>query len=324
MRFSNSSQLLWDLWCCVSVVGIWPRYVEPNWLKRTTLTLRVPALPEALDHLKILQLSDLHLNPQVPPRFLQKILKTAKAFSPDLIVFTGDFLSYARLYEKEKLACFLNSFQAPYGCYAVLGNHDYGANVSINAEGDYDVVENSHSSIARGFERLFHTPTLSHRVTARAREVDFHKEFTQLLEKTPFKLLHNKTEVVPIKGSALNICGLGEHMLGKADPKEAFKKYDARYPGIVLVHNPDAVPSLLEYPGDIILSGHTHGIQINLPFFRKPFFLLENPRFARGLIPLKKKWLYVNRGLGSVFRFRWFSPPEILCLTLCRGEETNG
>lgn len=318
---SKVGSFLWDLWCLVSIVGIWPRFIEPKLLKKSRLSLVIPSLPGDLENLRILQFSDLHLNSHTPPRLLKKLLQATQQFSPDLIVFTGDFLCYSVLTEenKDRLHDLLSSFKAPYGCYAVLGNHDYAQFVSVNADGDYDAFDKQGSSLIKGFKRLFSSQTATKKSTPRVKQVGLHQELIKLLQTTPFKLLHNQTTLISIKNTSLNLCGVGEYMLGDVKPDIAFQNYDIRYPGIVLAHNPDAIPKLMDYPGFLILSGHTHGSQINLPWFRNKFMLLENPQYGAGLFALKKeKWAYVNRGLGGVLNFRWRARPEVLLITLKR------
>jgi uncharacterized protein len=312
----NFFNFLWDLWCFISLIGIWPRWIEPNLLKVTQKKVSLPNLPLSLNELKIIQISDLHLNPGLSPRFLTKLLKKIHQLQPDLIVFTGDFLCYSQLGDKQRLKDILCAMKAPYGCYAILGNHDYAKFVSINSEGDYDIVTKSNSSIVTGFQRLVANPCLTKRLTKKAQNVPVHSELIQLLKETPFKLLHNENLLLPIKNSFINLCGLGEYSMGHCQPVQAFKNYHSAYPGIILTHNPDAIPLLESYPGEITLCGHTHGYQINLPGMRKRFTLLENEKYARGIIEEKGKWIYVNRGLGGVLKFRWFSTPEILLLTL--------
>lgn len=312
-----ASPFLWDLFCTVSLVGIWPRFIEPRLVLTSHQRLPIRNLPKELNGLKILQISDLHFHRHTSPAFLDQIIHKCEKLQPDLIVFTGDFLCYSQLEEPQRLKAFLQRFDAPYGCYAVFGNHDYASFVSINAKGDYDVIEPSaSSSLARAFSRLQATVTLTKTTTERARQTPLHTDLLLLLQDTPFQLLHNATTTIPLKGTKLNICGLGEHSLSKLDPKQAFSNYNKDYPGIILLHNPDGAPSLKHYPGDIILSGHTHGGQVNLPWMWKKFTALENMHFKKGLIKCDDKWLYVNRGLHSVLPFRWFSPPEILSLTL--------
>lgn len=311
--------LIWDLFCLTSVVGIWPRFIEPRLIFTTRLNLAIPNLPEDLKEFKILQISDIHLNQQSSSTFLNKLVRKCKTLNPDLIVMTGDFICYSQLHEPEKLKSLLQRFHAPYGCYAVLGNHDYASFVSINDKGEYDTItppSPSSSSLSRAFSRLTKSITLTRTTTERSQKIPFHQGLIDLLKETPFKLLHNDTEIISVKNTKLNICGLGEYCLSKIDAPQAFKRYDQKSPGIVLLHNPDGAPMLKDYPGDIILSGHTHGGQVNLPWMWKKFTLLENMNFKKGLQKSDDKWIYINRGLGSVLTFRWFAPPEILLLTL--------
>ena len=107
-------------------------------------------------------------------------------------------------------------------------------------------------------------------------------------------------------------------MLGQCRPEKGFEGYQANYPGIILVHNPDGIKTLQDRPGELILSGHTHGGQVYLPWMWKRFTRLENPAVRRGLYHLDGKWIYVNRGIGSVMKFRWFAVPELLSVTLQR------
>lgn len=324
MKNSKKSPLLWDLFCIASLVGIWPRFIEPSLIFTTRLTLPIAHLPKDLHGLKIVQISDLHLNIHTSDAFLTKLIRKCHALKPDLIAFTGDFICYGQLQESAKLKSLLDQLHAPYGCYAVLGNHDYASCISINDEGDYDIVPSpSSSSLARAFRRLIESKNLTSKTTERAKDTPLNSELVKLLEETPFKLLHNETKILSIGNTKLNLCGLGEYTLKKNNASQAYKTYDSRYPGIILMHNPDGFFSLKNYPGDIVLSGHSHGGQVNFPWMWKKFTLLENMQFKRGLRKEGNKWLYINRGLGSVLPFRWFAPPEILLLTLEQNEAKN-
>lgn len=311
------SPLLWDLFCTASLVGIWPRFIEPNLIFTTRLSLPIPNLPKDLHHFKILQISDIHINTNTSDAFLQKLIRKCSSLKPDLIVFTGDFICYSDLQEPLKLKSLFSQLHAPYGCYAVLGNHDYASFVSVNQQGDYDIITPpASSSLSRAFLRLIESKKLTKQTTERAKNTPFHSGLMSLISETSVKLLHNETETISVGKAKLNICGLGEYTLKKNDEKQAFQKYEPNHPGIILLHNPDGVLSLKDYPGDVVLSGHTHGGQVNLPWMSKKFTLMENMEFKKGLKKVDDKWLYINRGLGSVLPFRWFSPPEILLLTL--------
>lgn len=315
--FKKTGPFLWDLFCLSSLIGIWPRFIEPRLIFTTKLSLPLPNLPKDLNGFRILQISDIHFNQQSSTFLLDKLVRKCKALKPDLIVMTGDFICYSQLAKPERLRSLLQRFHAPYGCYAILGNHDYASFVSINDKGDYDtIIPPSSSSLSRAFARLGKSITLTKLTTERAKNIPVHQGLVDLLKQTPFKLLHNDTETISVKNTKLNICGLGEYCLSKTHPEQAFKHYDQNYPGIVLLHNPDGTSLIENYPGDVILSGHTHGGQVNLPWMWKKFTLLENMDFKCGLKKCSNKWLYINRGISSVLPFRWFAPPEILLLTL--------
>jgi hypothetical protein len=91
----------------------------------------------------------------------------------------------------------------------------------------------------------------------------------------------------------------------------------AQEPVILLAHEPDILPDIARYNVDLMLSGHTHGGQVRIPFMP----LLDLPVYGRhyveGLFRYGPTQLYVNRGIGAVgvpFRFR--CPPEITVITL--------
>lgn len=306
---------IWDLLCCLSIIGIWPRFIEPKLLRVSHLKIKIRHLPQELERFTLLQFSDLHL--RASNRFSDKIIQKIQELGPDMILFTGDFLCFGELEDKQGLERFLKSLSAPFGCYAVLGNHDYAQAVSFNDQGDYDTLSRKPSALLKGLKRLFTTLAPTGIVTERARAVGLNKELVALLKNSPFELLHNQTKTIPAKGSALNICGLGEYMLGRCDPAKAFEGYDPSFPGVILAHNPDSVPRLTGYPGNLILSGHTHGGQINLPGIWKKYTVMEHLEYAKaGLYSLGNKFLYVSRGIGSVLPFRWRSIPELVHITL--------
>lgn len=307
---------IWDFFCISSIIGIWPRFIEPRLLLTSKLELEILGLPKDLHNLKILQFSDLHFSRSFSPFLLSRLVRKINKLAPDIIVFTGDFICHSSFQDKKGLEKFLSSLNAPYGCYAILGNHDYEKGVSISDSGHYDLLEKKHSSLIRAFQRFFKRPPLNKSLGIKVKDIRFHQELLTAIKNTPFTLLHNETAVIPIKNSFLNICGLGEYMLGKCLPEKAFVNYDRRFPGIVLVHNPDAIPLLKEYPGEMVLCGHTHGMQVNLPWLRHKFTLIENKEFSRGHIITNKSQAYVNRGISGIVPFRWFSPPELLLLTL--------
>ncbi len=307
------ARVAWDLWCCCSLIGLWPRYIEPRWLSTSRWQQSLVGLDPALDGFKVLQLSDLHLTSETSSRYLSRIARKVAHWKPDLIVFTGDFISYARLEpsDADRLGTFLQELKAPHGCYAVLGNHDYEKYVTKVGRDHYVVAEPPEHPIWCSVSRIFGLRPFIPKEPLP--ELQIHPELEALLKETDIHLLENRT--VQIAGR-LNLCGVGEHWVGRCWPHKAFADYNPAYCGLVLAHNPDAVPALESYPGQLILCGHTHGGQVNLPWLWKKLTPLDNPIYKSGCVTLGDKQVYTNRGLGGPLSFRWFSPPEILQLTL--------
>lgn len=94
------------------------------------LELTLSGLPPAFDGFTIGQISDLHRSPLVPEWLLRRGAELMKECTPDLLVLTGDFVSVsARRYAPSCVRA-LEGLGAPFGVYAVLGNHDYWTDAS--------------------------------------------------------------------------------------------------------------------------------------------------------------------------------------------------
>jgi len=97
---------------------------ERHRLGVTRATLPVSGLPSALDGLRVVMLSDLHLSPLVPQEDVAAAVKLALAQRPDLIVLGGDYISFMDRAYAEPVAELIAPLSAPHGIFAVLANHD--------------------------------------------------------------------------------------------------------------------------------------------------------------------------------------------------------
>lgn len=305
----------WDLWCIASIVGIWPRFIEPRLLFTKKISLPIPRISSSLEGLRIAFLSDLHIGPHTSERFLSRVLSKIHKFNPHLILFGGDVLCYGTLENETLLRSFFSSLKAPLGTFASLGNHDYAAYTTESQTGQHLICKELPSSILWGLKKLF-KKNISEG-SLRKEPVGMNEELLSLYKQCGIEVLMNTTEQIGQGASLLNLAGLGDVTAGYFDPQTTFKNWNSSLPGIVLGHNPNILPYLTSYPGDLLLFGHTHGGQVNLPFFWKKLTYLIDARFKSGLINLEPgKTAYVTRGLGSCYPFRWFAPPEIVLFTL--------
>lgn len=104
---------------------------ELHQIEVTRHEVELPGLGPAFDGYRIAQFSDVHLDGWMTPERLARAIKFANAESPDLIAFTGDFVSRRLPLDTRGLVDAFRSASAPDGVVAVLGNHDH----IVGAEG---------------------------------------------------------------------------------------------------------------------------------------------------------------------------------------------
>lgn len=103
---------------------------------------------------------------------------------------------------------------------------------------------------------------------------------------------------------------------------------------LVLSHRPDFLPLANDMGADLMLSGHTHGGQVRLPFNLPLYNSSDLPlHLSSGVLRHRDTLAVISRGLGKTdffgtgLRFRMFCPPHAPVLTLRRntlpGEHTN-
>ncbi len=112
--------------CLLSVaINTYGCYEARN-LVTERLTIKTDKLPEGVSRIRIAQISDLHLGDIVRDRTVEKVVQIVNKEAPDIIVSTGDLVD-GLIRHIEHLPEKLCALEAPYGKYAVMGNHEtYG------------------------------------------------------------------------------------------------------------------------------------------------------------------------------------------------------
>jgi uncharacterized protein len=189
-------------------------------VKRVEVPLR--KLPKALDGLRIVQLSDVHVGPTIGRAFLQHVVATVNALSPDIVAITGDLVDGSVEDIKHRVAP-LADLTSTYGTYFVTGNHEYHAGAPEWCEhlGDLGirVLRNEYVEVERDGHIL-------------------HLAGIDDYEAANFDVGH---------GADL------EKAVAGRDPSRAL---------ILLAHQPKAIHEAVRYGVDLQLSGHTHGGQL--------------------------------------------------------------
>jgi uncharacterized protein len=273
-----------------SIIALGTMYGRFNF-KTETVTIRIKGLNKDLDGLKIVQLSDMHLAGFYNhSKVLQKVMEEVNTYKPDLILNTGDFVSFGWR-EFDKNDTILLKAKSRYGNFAVMGNHDFGT---------YDPF---FSEVDRDSNVLI---------------------MNQLIILSGYKVLNNEFTIVNIGDAKIALIGIitkGRHPnMIHGDLGKAISGLDSVDLKILLSHDPNQWEE--EVAGktdiDITLSGHTHGMQMGIltkkiKWSPSKYFY---PHWS-GLYSEGDQFQYVNRGLGVLaIPFRIWMPPEITIITI--------
>src|SRR5947208_2850697 len=100
----------------------WLQLFPPRAIEWNRVALPIPNLPRALQGLRILHISDLHLR-RWWPKALDPLLDRIDRDPPDLVVFTGDFVDSKRNYRPAmpQVRRFAEGLRARLGCFAIHG-----------------------------------------------------------------------------------------------------------------------------------------------------------------------------------------------------------
>ena len=151
------------------------------------------------------------------------------------------------------------------------------------------------------------------------------REMKRFLESCGITVLDDRKVSLEIGGGSLEILGIRDYYYQRRHNFRAFKRLmeDEVVCGfrILLSHQPQIIEKLTQFRDILVLSGHTHGGQIRLPFIDtlvapgQGFF----PKYGDGFYKVKNCYLYVSRGIGaSRIPIRFFNRPEVAVLKLKR------
>jgi len=98
--------------------------VEPLWLEVTRPRIHVRNLHPSLEGFRIALLTDMHAGHGTPLALIRRACRLAMEEEPHLIALTGDFAA-DEAEDFGRVIAAMEGLEAPYGVYAVPGNHDY-------------------------------------------------------------------------------------------------------------------------------------------------------------------------------------------------------
>lgn len=264
----------------VAAVGIDSVAIEPNLPHIVRVEIPLRRWPEHMDGFTIALLSDFHYDHNFSIHPIHSAIPMVNDLKPDLIVFTGDFVSLPLFKEKDETVAahagpcgeLLRQMHAPHGLWAVLGNHD-----------------------------VFSDPD----------------RVTDSLRGQGIQVLANQSAPIEANGARFWLAGVNDVLGEHADLNATLHAIPKDEATVLLVHEPDYADYVSGFPVDLQLSGHSHGGQVRIPLL--PVFYLPAlaRKYVKGLFHIGPLTLYTNIGLGTVaFPVRLNCPPEITFITV--------
>lgn len=257
-------------------------FIEPQYPRTSHYHISLPGENLAGETMKIVHLSDLHLEYFTARE--NRIIEKVNAYSPDLIFFTGDFfnLSYQRDQNSHDdiIKCF-NLLKPRYGTFAVTGSPSVDLDEQIKCL----------------------LPRLN----------------LTLLENKTFELVINN---IPLHLIGLSCTHQPGNDFNRLKELMKPRNQKDSVINILLYHSPDISPHIQSMPIDLQFSGHTHGGQVQVPFLGPIYSgSLYGHIFSSGHYIINESVnLILSRGLGlegeAAPRVRFFSPPEVGLITL--------
>jgi len=236
-------------------------------------------IPEAFRGLTIAQLSDFHYAEYTEAYFIKQVIERVNTLKPDVVAFTGDYITNGFWSERDTLR-----FTGE--CAEILARVHCPVRYAVL--GNHDCASEIYS-----------------------------QAMTDALNAHDIPVLDNRSVPLERDGARLWFAGAGDALLGRMHLDKTVPAASADEPVILLVHEPDVLPQAARHNVDLMLSGHTHGGQIRIPFLPPMFLPGMGRRYVEGLYRLGPTQLYVNRGIGTVnLPFRFNCPPEITLITL--------
>ena len=252
---------------------LYSRYIETTSIIVKENKVVNSNVPEAFYGYKVVQLSDIHYKTTIGREELENIVKKVNRIKPDIVIISGDLLD---------------------------SNTNYTDNDINNIIKILNNVDCEHKYIITG-------------------EDDLNDLFSHIIEKVDFKLLDNTYDIIyngdysPILVGGLSTMSDDKNANEKvSDIEDAISTYDTKY-NILIIHEPAIIEDINYSNYQLVLAGHTHNGQINIPGIKSLFMPdSNNSSYTDTYYKKDNTDLYISTGLGTTkIKARLFNKPTI-------------
>lgn len=262
----------------ISGILLYSRFVSTSGLKVKEYKITNSIITDNFHGFKIIHISDIHYGRTIKLKELEKIVAEINLLKPDIVVLTGDLIDEDTKLTEEminEIKNMLKNINTSVGKYAITGEDDL----------KFDEWEN-------------------------------------IINFAGFKNLNDNYELIYKKGySPILIAGINSN---SNTPKSLIERYQyieeylnsdeqlSSIYKILLMHEPDFIDNINYSYFNLILAGHSHKGQINIPLFGPINTLEYSKKYYDEYYKLQNSDLYISSGLGtSDYNFRFLNKPSI-------------
>ncbi len=128
------------------------------------------------------------------------------------------------------------------------------------------------------------------------------EDFLDGLKERNVTILNNKNTQITKREVTFNLAGVDDVSTHHENIKKAFDTIKEEQYTILLSHSPNVIINYNHIPAELVLSGHTHGGQVRIPFVGalvvpdQGFF----PKLDKGTYKFgQNQYIYIDSGLGT-------------------------
>jgi hypothetical protein len=268
---------------------IFGAFIEPN---NVIISHKEIELEDYESNIDILVISDLHLGRFNNEKRAIKAIDHINKSKAKYVLILGDTINNTSAHLDQ--IDVLKKIDGSKKVYIIYGNHDY----------EFPHKVQNHANV-------------NHKRVAGLKEKFINNDLI-ILENSSRKI-NNKTQDASLLIGGIDSIWAGRDKYSFID---AIKSEDTF---ILMCHNPDCLlkisDSKYKEKVDLVLSGHTHGGEMRLPYIGSispigiPTQLPRN--YDKGYNEYQGVPIYITSGLGNVgVRMRTFNPPEVVLLTI--------
>ena len=241
----------------------------------TYLDITDEQLPESFRDKTIIFISDLEYGTFFKDKRLEQFKKKISRLNADIIIFGGDMFDREFVPISSDVSLLTDLFSS---LDARLGK--------FAIFGDFDLISDQRKALVS--------------------KILYDSNF-EMLDNNPIRLHNNSNEHI-------NLLGI-DYIPMNIDLSSVYANVQSEDFTLTVIHGANVANILPIKVNNLILSGHTHHCQVNLPFMVDDSFA-QTGDFATGRYKVNNVMMYVTRGIGTTVKdYRAFSDPEIVYIT---------